>query len=169
MSRRDLGVLRVGIAPDAEMKARTLAIARGEHRVAADEPRVWFTSLESFTRVLSERNRGLLALIAERQPASVAELAMLSGRAKSNLSRTLRTMERHGLVELQRGDGRTIRPRVRYRGIRLDLPVAGTRPVEGGRRKRDGRDDLSPSGSVSRARVPSRQAAMGARSGRGSG
>ncbi len=121
------GVLRVGIAPYEEMKARTMEIARGERRVGPDEPRVWFTSLESFTRVLSERNRDLLALIAERQPGSLAELAELSGRAKPNLSRTLRTMERHGLVELQRGEGRTLRPRVRYRGIRLDLPVAGRR------------------------------------------
>lgn len=120
-------VLRVGIAPYSEMKARTLAVARGERRVGPDEPRIWFTSLESFTRVLSERNRDLLALIAEREPGSLAELAQLSGRAKPNLSRTLRTMERHGLVELQRGEGRTLRPRVRYRDIRLDLPVAGGR------------------------------------------
>ncbi len=119
------GVLRVGIAPCEEMKTRTMSIARGEHGITADEPRVWFASLESFTRVLSERNRELLSLIAEREPASLTELATLSGRAKPNLSRTLRTMERHGLVELQRGEGRTLRPRVRYRGIRLDLPVAG--------------------------------------------
>lgn len=107
MSETDAGgVLRAGIAPYEAMKARTMAVARGERRVGPDEPRVWFTSLESFTRVLSERNRDLLALIAEREPGSLAELAALSGRAKPNLSRTLRTMERHGLVELQRGEGR---------------------------------------------------------------
>jgi predicted transcriptional regulator len=132
MSETDAGgMLRVGIAPYEEMKARTMAVARGERRVGPDEPRVWFTSLESFARVLSERNRDLLALIAERQPGSLAELAELSGRAKPNLSRTLRTMERHGLVELQRGEGRTLRPRVRYRGITLELPVVGG---HGGRR-----------------------------------
>lgn len=92
-----------------------------------EEPRVWFTSGESFARVLSDGNRALLALIAEREPGSLAELAALSGRAVSNLSRTLRTMERHGLVELQRGEGRMLRPRVRYRGIRLDLTVAALR------------------------------------------
>ena len=118
------GVLRVGIAPYEDMKARTIAITRGERRVGADEPCVWFASLESFTRVLSDRNRELLSLIADREPASLSELATLSGRAKPNLSRTLRTMERHGLVELQRGEGRTLQPRVRYRGIQLDLTVA---------------------------------------------
>ncbi|WPB86921.1 HVO_A0114 family putative DNA-binding protein [Sediminicoccus rosea] len=128
------GVLRVAIAPYEEMKARTMAIARGERRVGADEPRVWFASLESFTRVLSERNRELLSLIADREPASLAELAALSGRAKPNLSRTLRTMERHGLVELRPGEGRTLRPRVCYRDIRLDLPVVGGPPGKAGRR-----------------------------------
>lgn len=129
MSKLDPGrVLQVGIAPDAETKMRTTKILRGQRRIARDARRVWFTSLESFTRVLSERNRGLLSLIAERRPNSLAELAELSGRAKPNLSRTLRTMERHGLVEIQRGEGRAIRPRVRYRDIRLDLTVTGLRP-----------------------------------------
>jgi len=37
--------LRVGIASYEQMKARTLAIARGEYRPAAGEPKVWFLSL----------------------------------------------------------------------------------------------------------------------------
>jgi predicted transcriptional regulator len=36
--------LKVGIASYAEMRARTVAVARGERRVAADEPKVRFTS-----------------------------------------------------------------------------------------------------------------------------
>ena len=42
--------------------ARTLAVARGEYRVA-DEPRVWFTSTESFAKVLSAGNRELLSKV----------------------------------------------------------------------------------------------------------
>ena len=84
--------LRVGIASYEQMKARTVAIARGEYRPAADEPKVWFTSAESFARVLSDRNRALLGIIAESAPESLARLAELSGRKKSNLSRTLKTM-----------------------------------------------------------------------------
>lgn len=131
MSDGDLGgVLQVGIASCIGTKERTAAIAGSAHRTSTEEPRIWFASLESFTRVLSERNRDLLALIAERQPSSLAELAQLSGRARPNLSRTLHTMERHGLVELQRGEGRAIRPRVGYRRIRLELPVTSRRPAE---------------------------------------
>jgi hypothetical protein len=80
--------------------------------------KVWFTSMESFAKVLSDRNRALLALIAETQPGSLAELAALSWRAESNLSRTLKTMERYGLVQLRKGQGGTVAPRNRIRGSR---------------------------------------------------
>ena len=36
--------LLIGIARYRKMKARTLKIARGERKVKADEPKVWFTS-----------------------------------------------------------------------------------------------------------------------------
>ncbi len=42
-----------------------MAVARGTRRVAADEPKVWFTSTESFAKVLSAGNRELLRVIAE--------------------------------------------------------------------------------------------------------
>ena len=120
--------LKVGIAGYEQMKRRTLAVARGEHKPGRAEPRVWFTSMESFARVLSDRNRALLHLIAESEPGSLAELAALSGRAKSNLSRTLKTMERYGLVLLKKGDSGRIIPRVPYTDIVLDVPIAGPEP-----------------------------------------
>lgn len=115
--------LRVGIASYDEIKARTLRIARGEHRVAADEPKVWFTSTESFAKVLSAGNRDLLRVIAEKGPASIEELARLTGRAKSNLSRTLKTMERYGLVRLERGARGRISPKITHDRVELDLPL----------------------------------------------
>jgi predicted transcriptional regulator len=113
--------LKVGIASYQQMKARTLAIARGKRPVHRNEPKIWFTSMESFAKVVSDRNRALLALIADTQPGSLAELSEVSGRAKSNLSRTLKTMESHGLVELRKGHGGTIEPRVPYSGISLSV------------------------------------------------
>ncbi len=67
--------LKVGIASYEEMKARTLAVAWGNRRVAADEPKVWFTSTESFAKVLSAGNRDLLRIIAQKAPGSLDELA----------------------------------------------------------------------------------------------
>lgn len=115
--------LKVGIASYDKMKARTMAIARGISKPKRGEPKIWFTSMESFAKVLSDRNRALLKLIVETQPDSLAELAALSGRAKSNLSRTLRTMEGYGLVRLKRNAGGKITPRVPYTDIVLDVPI----------------------------------------------
>lgn len=86
--------LKMSIASYEDMKARTMAIARGERRVAPGEPKVWFTSTESFAKILSAGNRELLRIIAEKAPASLDELAELTGRAKSNLSRTSRRWRR---------------------------------------------------------------------------
>jgi predicted transcriptional regulator len=71
------------------MKARTLRIARGDQRPEADDPKVWFTLTESFAKVLSAGNRDLLSVIAEKSPGSLEQLSEMTGRAKSNLSRTL--------------------------------------------------------------------------------
>ena len=116
--------LRVGIASYEEMKARTLAIARGQHKPAADEPKIWFNSAESFARVLSDHNRRVLRLIVETAPKSLTELAERTGRKKSNLSRTLRTMERYGLVELRRGTRGTVIPKVTYNRVSLVMPLS---------------------------------------------
>jgi predicted transcriptional regulator len=117
--------LKIGIASYEEMKARTMAIARGERRVTPREPKVWFTSTESFAKVLSAGNRELLRIIAEKAPESLDELAQLTGRAKSNLSRTLKTMEGYGLVRLERGQRGRISPKVTHDRIELDLPLTG--------------------------------------------
>lgn len=74
-------------------------------------PTIWFASWRQLAGVLSDENRVLLHLIRDRQPRTLQELAELSGRAASNLSRTLRNLERHGLVRLHRSsDTRAVRP-----------------------------------------------------------
>ena len=122
--------LKIGIAGYDRMKARTMEIARGEHKPAKGEPTVWFTSIESFAKVLSERNRELLETIAREKPDSLTELAALAGRSKSNLSRTLKTMSHYGLVELTEGERGTMVPRVPYDQVRLEvLLTSGRRQV----------------------------------------
>lgn len=119
--------LKVGIATYEEMKARTLAVARGERRVAPDEPKVWFTSTESFAKVMSAGNRDLLRVIADQAPGSLDELARITGKAKSNLSRTLKTMAGYGLVRLERGERGRLMPTVVHDRVELDLPLTITR------------------------------------------
>src|ERR1700687_3960315 len=113
--------LKVGIASLEDMKKRTMEVARGRLRPSKDDPKVWFTSPESFAKVLSNKNRALLNLIAATHPESLQDLAARTGRQASNLSRTLKTMERYGFVRLHRGTRGRIRPEVPYRTISLTL------------------------------------------------
>lgn len=116
--------LKVGIASYEDMKARTLAIARGELRPKASDPRVWFTSPESFAKLLSNRNRALLSVIAETRPESLHALSETTGRTPGNLSRTLRAMERYGFVQLHKGERGKVRPEVPYRDVQLEMRLA---------------------------------------------
>jgi predicted transcriptional regulator len=115
--------LKVGIADYEEMKARTMRIARGEEKSAPGDPKVWFTSTKSFAQVLSTENRELLRIIAEKAPGSLEELAEITGRAISNLSRTMKTMESYGLVRLEKGQGRKLAPKVVHDRVELVLPL----------------------------------------------
>lgn len=129
--------LKVGIADYEEMKARTMRIARGEEKPAPGDPKVWFTSTKSFAQVLSTENRELLRIIAEKAPGSLEELAEITGRAISNLSRTMKTMESYGLVRLEKGQGRKLAPKVVHDRVELVLPLtdrAEPRKAAGGRR-----------------------------------
>ena len=115
--------VRVGIASHGELRERALQIARGERRRLPDEPKLWFTSLESLAKVLSEPNRKLLRIIDERHPSSLAELEAMTGRKSSNLSRTLKTMSQCGLVELVPGKRGSVAPKVLVHEIRMDLSI----------------------------------------------
>jgi len=113
--------LKIGIMPLKEYQKRTIDIARGKYKPKKDEPKVWFHSLEALSQVLSSKNRALLATIAKTQPQSMTELAKETDRALSNLSRTLKTMERYGIVYFEKGPGREIAPRVHYSGVELEV------------------------------------------------
>ena len=116
--------LRVGIASYEEMKARTMAIARGTLKPRPDDPKVWFPSAESLVKVLSDRNRTLLGTIRDAEPQSLADLAELTGRHKSNLSRTLKTMARYGLVELDHKSPRgALVASVPWESVTVELPL----------------------------------------------
>jgi predicted transcriptional regulator len=102
-------VIHIGIAPQAEIRARLLAIASGKLKPKPSDPRIWFTSMRSLSQVLSDENRALLEVIRSARPESISELADLTGRKQGNLSRTLKTMSRYGLVRMERVK-RQVRP-----------------------------------------------------------
>ncbi len=115
--------LRIGIALREAFKKYTLAIARGELKPAKDAPKVWFESLESLAQLLSDQNRALLKLIHEQHPQSLSELAKQPGREKSSLSRTLKNMERYGLVHFEPGPNCQRAPRVNYSDVSFEVSL----------------------------------------------
>ena len=94
-------ILKIGIASKEEIHQRMIDIASGKYKVKAGDPKIWFTSMSSLAQVLSDENRTLLNMIKNMEPSSISELASLSGRKQSNLSRTLKTMSSYGLVKME--------------------------------------------------------------------
>lgn len=92
----------IGIMPQDKIRERVLAVARREYKPKLSEPRIWFTSMRSLAKVLSDENRALLRMIKETSPASISSLAQATGRRPSNLLRTLKTMSNYGIVEMRR-------------------------------------------------------------------
>jgi predicted transcriptional regulator len=86
--------LTIGIAPRDYIR-----------KLTAGESRHWVSSMEALGKILSEKNVLLIDMIRRSEPDSVSHVARLSGRAKTNLSKTLNAINRLGLVqfELQKG------------------------------------------------------------------
>ena len=108
----------IGIMPLEKIRERVLAIACGEFKPKPGEPKIWFTSMKSLAEVLSDENRALLKVIKEIKPESISSLAEVTGRKPSNLSRTLKTMSRYGIVEMRR-EKNHVRPIVKTTEFRI--------------------------------------------------
>jgi predicted transcriptional regulator len=112
--------LKIGIVSRGDYRRRTIDLAAGRVKPAKDEPKIWFESIRSLAQVLSPENQDLLRIILQHEPQSLVELEHLSQRKKSNLSRTLKTLESFGIVELSRKRGR-LAPRVLATDFRLEF------------------------------------------------
>ncbi len=118
-------VLHIGIMPAEEYRKRSLAIARGEYRPRPNEPKVWFESVQSMAQVLSNENLSILKTILDRKPESLKELEAATGRSSSNLSRTLKTMARYGIVRMEKVR-RNIRPVVEATDFTVQFGLSAT-------------------------------------------
>ncbi|SIO95767.1 HVO_A0114 family putative DNA-binding protein [Vibrio spartinae] len=86
----------------------------GEHVPQVDEPKVWYTSVNAVAQILRPENIALLRLIDTEKPASLTALARISGRAKSNLSNTLKTLSEKGFVRMEPLTGKILKPMAIY-------------------------------------------------------
>jgi len=118
MSKR---ILHIGIAPKEFIHRRMLDIAKGVCRQGRDEPRVWFTSTEALARVFSKKNMMLIEIIRHSQPESVTELAERVKSQKTNVLRSLKTLEEFDVIHFETGEGNRKAPRLNYDDIRIRL------------------------------------------------
>lgn len=111
--------LKVGIMPREYFQKRLIDIASGRYVPKKNEPKIWFSSIKSLSEVLSENNLRLLRIIDEEKPDSIKELAEITHRQPGNLSRTLRTMERYGIIEFKK-QGKNSRPIAKAVGFNIE-------------------------------------------------
>jgi predicted transcriptional regulator len=91
-----------------DLEAEMRAVARGEKPAPADAARPSFESVEAVIRLLTPENRQLLAVIRDRKPQSINELAEMTGRAAPNLTRTLAKLEAVGFVRMRTVERRKV-------------------------------------------------------------
>jgi predicted transcriptional regulator len=107
---------------------------------ARDDPKTWFdseatahraateqVSAEAMVKLLSPGNLSVLATIRRHRPASMRELAALTGRKEASLSRTLKRFAELGIVAFRDGPHRTRIPALIARRVHLDIDLTGRR------------------------------------------
>ena len=121
-------VMKIGIISKDDYIKRTIAIAKGEYKPRKGEPKVWFESTKSMSQILSAENQELMRVIINNKPRSITELEKITNRKKSNLSRTLKTLEKYGIVELRKIKGKII-PKVKATDFRVEFGLNFSSPV----------------------------------------
>src|ERR1019366_8960948 len=112
----------------------TKRVVRDPER-ARGGPKKWFdsegqaatdqVSAEAMVKLLSPGNLAVLAAIRRHKPASMRELATLTGRQEASLSRTLKRFGELGIVSFRNGPHRTRVPVLIARRVHLEIDLTG--------------------------------------------
>ena len=107
---------------------------------ASDHPKQWFdseemarrsqsdpVSAEAMVKLLSPENLAMLDAIHRHKPASMHELAELTGRTEGSLSRTLKRFVQAGIVALEDGPRRRRAPSLIATKVHLEIDLTGNR------------------------------------------
>ena len=84
------------------LRRQMKAVARGVRVAPKNAATPSCESVSALLRLLTPANRALLAVIRDKKPQSIAELAELTGRAQPNLTRTLGKLQAVGFVHMKR-------------------------------------------------------------------
>jgi predicted transcriptional regulator len=105
-------------------------------QAAREFPKKWFeseeaaaradqVSAEAMVKLLSPGNLAVLDAIKRHKPASVRELAILTGRKEASLSRTLKRFAQVGIVAFQDGPHRARVPALVATRVHLEIDLTG--------------------------------------------
>jgi predicted transcriptional regulator len=111
-------------------------------KAATGVPKKWFDSEETAARaamdqvsaevmvkLLSPGNLAVLEAIRRHKPASMREVAALTGRQEASLSRTLKRFAELGIISFEDGPLRTPIPALIARRVRLEIDLTGHHSV----------------------------------------
>ncbi|MGH7117511.1 MAG: helix-turn-helix domain-containing protein [Acetobacteraceae bacterium] len=102
------------------------AVARGAKAAQKNAALPSFESASALLRLLTPANRELLAVIRDKKPQSITELAQLTGRAQPNVIRTLGKLEAMGFVQMKAIKQRRV-PTTVARSFRIKIDPFSTR------------------------------------------
>jgi predicted transcriptional regulator len=105
-------------------------------QTAREFPKKWFdsdeaaahagqVSAEAMVKLLSPGNLAVLDAIKRHKPASLRELATLTGRKEASLSRTLKRLTQVGIVAIEDGPHRSRVPVLVATRVHLEIDLAG--------------------------------------------
>lgn len=105
-------------------------------KAARGVPKKWFDSAETAARaeqvsaeamvkLLSPANLAMLDAIKQHKPASVRELAALTGRKEASLSRTLKRFAQLGIIAFEDGPRRSRAPALVATRVHLEIDLTG--------------------------------------------
>ena len=109
-------------------------------KAAREFPKKWFdseetaaradqVSAEAMVKLLSPSNLAVLEAIKHHKPASLRELAALTGRKEASLSRTLKRFAQLGIVAFEEGPHRSRVPAVIATRVHLEIDLTGRHSV----------------------------------------
>lgn len=113
-------MMKVKIQSHADLRKEMKAVASGKHAAPKDAGAPSFESVETLLRLLTPKNRELLAIIRDRKPRSIAELAEMTGRKPPNVTRTLGKLEAVGFVRMETVKHRKV-PTAAVRAFRISI------------------------------------------------
>ena len=93
-------ILKVGIIPSDLFRQRIIDISLGKYKPKESEPKLWFSNLRYFNKILNSKNLELIKFIAIQKSDTFEKLSDLSGIDVKSLKKRIKVLVEFGLITL---------------------------------------------------------------------